>query len=418
MRNRVRNSANSKRLFLILGTFGAGAAVIAGPRASTALSTPGAPVIGPLHLPAATPAPRPAAFHGGASLRGHIDLSRARRAGDHYEVALPGGDRRARLTLAPAIQTRALEVLRRAKAIEGAAVVLGVDGRVLALAGVRSGETDPDYSLPVSVWAPAASVFKLVTAAALLEDGVKASTEVCYRGGFRSVERSHLTSDRSSGAQCQDLGYGIARSQNAILANLAHNHLSRRELADMARRLGFDDAPELAIAVEANRMKIPAGDLERARVAAGFWSTELSPLGGAMLAAAIATRGVAVSPRIVEAVVDERGEIPVLPGGSERVMPERVARALTAMMTNTCARGTAYKGFHDRKGRPFLGGAAVAGKTGSLAESSPEYRGYSWFVGFAPADDPRVVISVLLANPETWTLKAHTAARLILESAL
>ena len=415
---RVRAFVNYRKPLLALGVAVAGTAVLAGPRASTALSASGSQVLVPLWKPtAAAPGPaKPAALSGDASLRGEIKISRAVRRGDRFEIDLPG-DRRARLTLDPEIQGRALEVLRKSKAIEGAAVVLGVDGRVLALAGIDE-KGKPDYRLPVAVWAPAASVFKLVTAAALLESGVKAGTEVCYRGGFRSVERSHLSSDRSRGAVCNDLGYAISQSQNAIIANLAHNHLNKDLLARTARRFGFGDAPEFAIEAEKNRFEIPDDALERARVAAGFWSTELSPLGGAMVAAAIATGGVAVDPRIVETLIDGGDEIPVLRGATTRVLPERIARTLTRMMTDTCESGTARKGFRDRKGRRFLDGAAVAGKTGSLSVSTPSYRGYSWFVGFAPADNPRVVISVLLANPETWTLKAHTAARMILESAL
>jgi peptidoglycan glycosyltransferase len=100
------------------------------------------------------------------------------------------------------------------------------------------------------------------------------------------------------------------------------------------------------------------------------------------------------------------------------VLDERVAAQIADMMIAACDSGTAYKGFHDRRGRPFLGGAKVAGKTGSLSVTSPAYRSYSWFVGFVPADDPQIVISVLLANPEKWHLKAHTAARMILEKAL
>lgn len=417
---RRHRSRNHRYLFIFVGLIGAGGALAAGPRATTALSIAAKPSLS-FWTPASLPS-KPAALIGDRSLRGEVALERVKLRGDRYEVDLPNR-RRARLTLDPAIQKRAIEVLKRARPVDGAVVVMGIDGKVLALAGVHGDKPDDvDYQLPVSVWAPAASVFKLVTAAALLESGVKTKTEVCFRGGVRSVERSHLHDDHSKGASCGDLSLGIAKSQNAIIANLAHNHLDKRELTAAARQLGFGSEATLtadfAIDVEANRITVPDDDLERARVAAGFWSTELSPLGGALVASAIATGGVARSPRIVEAVIDSTDEIPVLPGPTTRVLPESVAAALTRMMTRVCASGTARKGFHDRKGRPFLDGVDVAGKTGSLSVQQPRYRGYSWFVGFAPADNPRVVISVLLANPETWRLKAHTAARLILEKAL
>src|SRR5690606_22430340 len=97
------------------------------------------------------------------------------------------------LTLDPKLQRAAEDVLARAKAPLGAIVVTGLDGRVLAYAGLR-GETAPerDLTLPAKVWAPAASIFKIVTSAALLSKGVEPTTKVCYHGGLRSVDPDHL----------------------------------------------------------------------------------------------------------------------------------------------------------------------------------------------------------------------------------
>jgi cell division protein FtsI/penicillin-binding protein 2 len=96
-------------------------------------------------------------------------------------------------------------------------------------------------------------------------------------------------------------------------------------------------------------------------------------------------------------------------------LTEGTARKVADMMAGTVRYGTAYKGFHDGRGRGFLSGTKVAGKTGSLTRDTP-YLSYSWFVGFAPADKPELVISVVLGNPPKCHLKAHTAARLVLES--
>ena len=67
------------------------------------------------------------------------------------------------------------------------------DGRVLALAGRhRAAPATNDARLATSAWAPAASVFKLVTSAALLGEGVTPATRVCYHGGVHSVEADNL----------------------------------------------------------------------------------------------------------------------------------------------------------------------------------------------------------------------------------
>lgn len=389
--------------------------------ADTALaSSAGGAVLALWNNTTVTPSPRlpTGPLVGDVGLRGEIDLSRARARDGALTLDLPEG-RRATLTIDPKLQEATRSVLARSRAPEAAAVVMAIDGRLLALAGYRhASPSKPDYKLPVTVWAPAASIFKIVTGAALLEAGVTPDAEVCYRGGLRSVEPSHLRDDKRPGSECNNLRYGMARSQNAVIAGLVHRHLDRSRLTEVARRFGFGANPEFGLLADKNRCDLPADDLELARVAAGFYKTELSPLGGALVAATIASGGLAVVPRIVSEIEGPGGRHPVLPPPTRRVLDERVAAQIADMMIAACDSGTAYKGFHDRRGRPFLGGAKVAGKTGSLSVTSPAYRSYSWFVGFVPADDPQIVISVLLANPEKWHLKAHTAARMILEKAL
>jgi len=93
------------------------------------------------------------------------------------------------------------------------------------------------------------------------------------------------------------------------------------------------------------------------------------------------------------------------------------------MMVLTTSMGTARRSFRDRKGNPTLP-VEVAGKTGTLfyrgRASDPslpatlpggEHLGYSWFVGFAPADKPTIAFAILLGNPAPWQLRAHSVAR-------
>ena len=358
---------------------------------------------------------------GDASLHGKLDLRRAELEDGRYVVPLDGG-RRAVLTLDPAVQRAAEAALARAKAPQGAIVVMAVDGRVLALAGHRGGDRGAvprlGHHLDVasSAWAPAASVFKIITASALVAAGLGPDSRVCYHGGYRSVDPSHLNDDKARDTSCGSLTEGISKSQNAIIAKLAHRHLQPRALRTMARAFGFDDALSFALDVEHGRAQIPGAALDFARVAAGFWHTELSPLGGALVANTVASGGMAVTPYIVDSVLDERRPVTIKPVQPRRVLDARVARDVARMMTATIDSGTAFKGFHDLQRRRFLPSISVAGKTGTLVRAQPSYLEYSWFVGFAPSDAPTVSISVLLGNPARWHLKAHTAARMVLES--
>lgn len=379
-----------------------------------------------LAAPSSKPPVRKDLLIGDLDLRGGLDLDKMHlvvtNASDeeptsHYEVSLPDQSI-AKLTLDPAVQKAADRVVAQAKAPLAAIVVMSIDGRILAMSGRRNQEPakSNDYDLPLSVWAPAASVFKIITAASLLDHGVPADRKTCYHGGLRSVDKSMLVDNPRADTACNSLGFGLAKSQNALIAKLAHKHLSNSQLADTAKSFGFGSAPSFALDAESNRISLPADDLEFARVAAGFWSTEISALGGALIANVIASKGMFVTPRIVSEVRETTRVIPtVAPAPTQAIAPD-VADAVAEMMTGTVAYGTAFKGFHDKRGRPYLAGTPVAGKTGSLTRDTPSYLAYSWFVGFAPADNPEVVISVLLANPPKWHLKAHTAARLVLES--
>jgi cell division protein FtsI/penicillin-binding protein 2 len=60
-----------------------------------------------------------------------------------------------------------------------------------------------------------------------------------------------------------------------------------------------------------------------------------------------------------------------------------------------------------------LPGISVAGKTGSLSANNP-YRAYSWWVGYAPADKPRIALAALVVNSELWRIKSSYVARELL----
>jgi cell division protein FtsI/penicillin-binding protein 2 len=82
------------------------------------------------------------------------------------------------------------------------------------------------------------------------------------------------------------------------------------------------------------------------------------------------------------------------------------------MMVATCESGSAAKSFGKR--RPIK----VAGKTGTLTTSTPFFMEHSWFVGYAPADKPEIIVSVLLGNPESWHLRGHEAAKKMIDRAV
>ena len=352
----------------------------------------------------------------------HVRLDTIARAGDRFTAALEGGAH-AELTLDPGLQDATEEVFQTFQLPYAAAVVLSIpDGRVLALAAHSS--VSPELGveeLALHPWAPAASVFKVVSAAALISDGgLSSTTRTCYHGGVSSIVPDNLIDIPRIDRTCSTLAYGIGKSQNAIIAKLATNHLTPQILDRMAHAFGFGEVIPFDAPVEASQVEIPSDDrLEFARSAAGFWHSTLSPLHGALVAATVANHGEMPTPRIIERAFSGEGQPLALPSRRPRVVvaPE-VAREVGQMMELTTRMGTAKHAFHDRKGRALLP-VSVAGKTGTLsAQTDKGYLGYSWFVGFAPADHPRIAFAVVLGNKATWHIKASYVGRRIVEEYL
>lgn len=283
-------------------------------------------------------------------------------------------------------------------------------GRVLAYVSHASAEPRAgDFALEAS--APAASVFKIITASALLEAGVGPATEVCYHGGSGGIVLAHLTPDPLHDRSCATLSQALGRSINVVFARLADEHLDPASLGRYASAFGFGEALPFDVTTHESEIEIPEDRLEFARTAAGFWHTHLSPLHGALVAATIANEGTMPRATMVSTVLDEDGHVAYEshPETFRSVIGRRTAHLVGDMMQRTVSEGTARRAFHDDHGRPFLPGIDVAGKTGTLSEERP-YRGYTWWVGYAPADEPRIALAVLVVNTPTWRIKASNAA--------
>lgn len=351
--------------------------------------------------------------------RAQLSIRQAMLAQGHLVQRLRDGSR-VTFGLDPDLQQTAERLLARYQVPYGSIVMLSVrTGRVLAMAG--HSEANPKLSpirLATQAWAPAASVFKLVTASALLErNRVRPLTRVCYHGGNRRLTRANLVDDKAKDKTCRTLADAIGFSLNAVVGKLARK-LSRRELLETTNRFGWNARIDADIDLAPSRAMLPKEDLARAKVAAGFWHTTLSPLHGALIAQALANGGLMVRPRLVAALTGPDGKRRALPASWRRqVVTPFVAKVVGRMMVLTTTVGTARAGFHDRRGRAYLKGIKVAAKTGTLSRRNPALD-YNWLIGFAPFDHPKVAFAILLGNPTRWRTKPHFLARQLLQAAL
>ncbi len=327
------------------------------------------------------------------------------------------------LTVSLELQRAAVEALGD---FHGAVVILDPrDGAVLALASRptydASAITDPttadeafaalrdDEDQPLLPRATLGryvpgSVFKIVTAIAGLGSGAvdpsttfeeqpAAEEDGLVVDGFTITDGHHP----ETGHTALDL-IGATEVSCNIWYALTGLETGGAALVETAERLGFGsplpfDLPTATSQVTNGSGDAPGGfidDVELANAAYGQAETFVTPLQMALVAATVANDGELMRPRLVDRIVGARGTRTLGPSTLRRVIGTDDARAINAAMVE------AVEG---ELGRRFTSGAAVPGVTTAGKSGTAELGGtgepHSWFIGFAPAEAPRVAIAVL-----------------------
>ena len=315
-------------------------------------------------------------------------------------------------TLDPVLQDKITALFERYKVPYGAFVAISPKtGKILAMVGY-SEKNGSDEQIALRATYPAASVFKLVTAAAALEKGkVEPETVINFRGGLYSLSPRNWTDNPKKDKNKITLADAMGKSCNVAFAKVALRWLEADDLLRSAEKFGFNNTINFEFPVQQSKVYVENNDASMAKTAAGFGNVTLSPLHGAMMAAAIANDGRMVEPRIVEKIfIDGREAYNVSKKEGPAGISQIIAEKLRLMMQKTVTNGTARHAFHTPRGEAYLKDMVVGGKTGSLVGNDPQ-GDYSWFIGMAPLDDPEIAIAALVINSPVWKIKAPFVAR-------
>ncbi len=351
--------------------------------------------------------------------RAKVELARLAIDDEHVQAVQPDGSM-VPLTLSPAYQRLASKVLASHHFPEAAMVVADpITGKILAYAShteaaaeaAKAGKNEVSRDLCREAIAPSASVFKIITASALLSEnvGIHAETQECFPdGGEQRLTNFHLRVDPKRDRYCAALSYAMAKSTNPVFARLASRFLTPEKLSVHAKKWGYGSPLSFDTAMMPSDLSIPSDPLAFARTAAGFWNTTLSPVHAVWLSSVIANEGVAPPLRIVERSDENRS--------GERIVSKEHAAVLRQLLSRTIPEGTGRKAFHDAHGLAYLPNIQVFGKTGTLTDALKQ-RYYTWFTGFSVPSEkgPEVAISVLVVNGPSWKTKANVVAREFLQ---
>ncbi|MGQ9688751.1 MAG: penicillin-binding protein 2 [Desulfobaccales bacterium] len=278
---------------------------------------------------------------------------------------------------------------------------------------------------------PPGSTFKIVTALAGLEEGViTPQTRILCRGFLMSGDRKfHCW--KKSGHGNEDLHHALIHSCDVYFYEVGRR-LGVERLAKWSRRFGLGAPTELKLDKESpglvptpiwkrNQIKAPwhEGDTFNMAIGQGYILT--TPLQVARMAATLANGGILYKPQLVEKVESPSGEIlhqfsPVIQGRLD-ADPAHLAAVRKGLVAGV-SHGTGKKA--------YLSQVEVAGKTGTAQVVSLEkektgktvrkYQNHAWFVAFAPADDPEVVVAVIIEHGGQGGDMAAPLARRFLET--
>lgn len=319
-------------------------------------------------------------------------------------------------TFNPTLQNAANKLLKMYKPDYASIVAMDAKtGKVLALANYLKEDTTPG-NLAIKATFPAASVFKIIPAAVALDKySLESSLLIPFNGASHTLYRKNVMSDVTNRwTRSISLKQAFAQSVNTFFARLALKKMEPDDLKEYAEKFQFNKPIVTDFPIDTSKAVIPnEKNYELAEVASGFNKVNtLSPVQGAMIAAAIADEGIMRTPYIVESLTNEEGKIVYQAEPSEisRPLTPEGAEKMRELMQATIVQGTSRKSFRPLvKNHQFMA-LELGGKTGSLTGDEPKGK-VDWFVGYAIHGDQKIAISAITVNKKYWTVKSAYLAQ-------
>ncbi len=316
-------------------------------------------------------------------------------------------------TLNTNIQQRVNAYFERYKVPYGAFVAISPKtGKIMALADYSARDPQKkDIALQASY--PAASLFKVITAAAAIEARqISPEISISYRGDVNRLRPADWKDDAKKDKLKMSMSEAFAKSNNIVFAKVAHRWLDIPTLIDYGERFQFNQNIPFETPIAISKMEIDRdlGGLEK--TAAGFGKVAISPLHAALMTSAIANEGTMMAPCMIDFVSNAAGEklYECSPREITKPISSKTARILKEMMQETVQSGTVKNIFRRRYREKSIRKISIGGKTGSLRGKEPKGR-YTWFVAMAPLENPEIVVAAMVVNDPVWHITAPQVAK-------
>jgi len=290
------------------------------------------------------------------------------------------------------------------------AVILVMDpktGEILAMGSRPTFDPSRWRKFPREVWEKnpvtlytyePGSTFKMIIAAAALEEGVVRPADWFYDPGYIVVKGRRIYCWERKGHGSESFAQAVENSCNPVFIQVGQK-LGKEKLYKYVRGFGFGVPTGIDLPGEEAGVIVPenkASELDLATMSIGQ-SIAVTPVQLLTAVSAIANGGYLMQPHVVRAVEDASGKTirKVSPRVIRQVISSETARQLSGILEKVVLEGTGR--------RALVEGYRVAGKTGTAQVPGPggymEGKYVASFAGFAPADDPRIAVLVVVAEP-------------------
>ena len=294
-----------------------------------------------------------------------------------------------------------------------------VTGRVLSIVSYSRLKRMPE-NLALRATFPSASVFKVVTAAAAIEKyKISANTLIPFNGRNHTLYKTQiLQSQITRWTHFMSLKDAFAKSVNTVFGKIGAYTVGQESLRHYAGQFGFNRKIDSDMVIHEGRALIPEDPWGLAESASGYTlNNTMSPIQGALIAAAVANEGVMMEPYMVQSMANfDDGTLLYLvePKVGTVTIDRNTATEIRSLMKETVLNGTSkgsFRGFFKKK----LAFLDVGGKTGSLTGEDPHGK-VDWFVGYADLSPSRIAIAALTVHEKQWRVKSSYLARRAIEA--
>lgn len=305
-------------------------------------------------------------------------------------------------------QTALVDQVKKTNADGGVAIVMDPhSGDVLAMASAPTfnlndpAKADPSlYGNRATQWTfEPGSVNKVITMATALDRGLITPTTPVTIPPFMTIDGFRIEDAEAHGTETLTAAGVLAQSSNLGTIQISRKLGPPSELENAFRNFGYGQTTGLGWPGESPGILTPSSTWPASQAANVSFGQgmSVSAMQIASVYATIANGGVRVTPRVIGGLVDQDGDVhPTEAGPTRRVISPQAASTVTQMLEEvTTKQGTAPQA--------AIPGYEVAGKTGTAdrIDASGHYNGkVASFVGFAPADNPNLVVAVVLDNPK------------------